>query len=174
MIRQKQKYLHSIGRSRASKLGHGVDPVENAQRHPDQPASGFPSVTYNYVYNTVNVETMTAINSPLQQGGAQSTEARVATYGPQDLSDLTHLISELTAHLSELNLDARQQKKAEAQIGTLKAQLTDEADPVILRQAGHTLRGIVEGAIGSLIATATEPTVWQWISQVMATLFPSR
>jgi hypothetical protein len=74
-------------------------------------------------------------------------------------------------HLNELALDARQKQKAEAQIATLQAQLTDEPDPVIVRQAGRTLRNITEGAIGSLLATAVQPAVWQWIQQVMAAHF---
>jgi len=67
--------------------------------------------------------------------------------------------------------DARQKQKAEAQIATLKAQLTDQPDPVIVRQAGRTLRNITEGAIGSLLATAMQPKLWQWIQQVMASHF---
>jgi hypothetical protein len=80
---------------------------------------------------------------------------------------------ELTNHLNELNIDAYQKQKAEAQIATIKAQLTDdEPDPVIIKQAGRTLRNITEGAIGSLVATAVQPAVWHWISQAMAMLFP--
>jgi hypothetical protein len=85
--------------------------------------------------------------------------------------DLARLVTEFTDHLDELNLDARQKQKAQAQIATLKAQLADEPDPVIVRQAGRTLRGITEGAIGSLLATAVQPTVWQWVQSTMAALF---
>jgi len=150
----------------------GVDAIENARRHPDQPSHGFPLTTYNMVtYNTFQVGT--AISSPFQVAGAQSTQSLATTYGSQELSDIERLVSELTTHLSELNLDSRQKQKAETQIATLKAQLTDEPDPVILKQAGRTLRNVIEGAIGSLIATAAQqPSVWQWIGQAMASLFP--
>jgi hypothetical protein len=85
---------------------------------------------------------------------------------PQDISTL---VTELAAHLDELNLDARQKQRAEAQIATLKAELTGDPDPVIVRQAGRTLRNITEGAIGSLLATAaTNPLLWQWIHQTLA------
>ena len=45
-------------------------------------------------------------------------------------------------------------------------------DPIIIKQAGRTLRNITEGAIGSLVATAVQPAVWHSISQAMAMLFP--
>src|ERR1035437_760541 len=39
------------------------------------------------------------------------------------------------------------------QIATIKAQFTyDQPNPVIIKQAGHTLRNITEDAIGSLVA----------------------
>jgi hypothetical protein len=148
---------------------HGFDAIEGAQRRPDQPSANFPSVSYNIVYNTMHVATMS--NSPVQQGGVQSTQVQTITYSGQDLDDLNRLVTELTAHLGELQLDARQQQKAEAQIATLKAQLTDEPDPVILKQAGRTLRNITEGAIGSLLATAAQPTVWVWVHEIMRKLF---
>ncbi len=83
---------------------------------------------------------------------------------------LTRLVTDLTTHLDELNLDARQKQRAEAQIAALRAELAgEEPDPAIVRQAGRTLRSITEGAIGSLLATAaTQPAVWQWIHDMLA------
>ena len=82
--------------------------------------------------------------------------------------DLRRLVAEFTDHIDELKLDARQKQKAEAQISTLRAQLADEPDPIIVNQAGRTLQNITEGAIGSLLAAAVQPTVWQWVHQTMA------
>jgi AbiTii len=90
---------------------------------------------------------------------------------PQDLS---RFVTEFDAHLDDLGLNAQQRKKAKAQIATIKAQLADEPDPLIVRQAGQTLRNVTEGAIGSLIATAAQPTVWHWIQQAMAGMFGPR
>jgi hypothetical protein len=149
--------------------GAGIDAIEGAQRRPDQPSTDFPSVSYNIVYNTMNVGTMS--NSPVQQGGVHSTQNQTVSYGPQELADLNRLVAEFTAHLGDLQIDARQLQKAEAQIATLKAQLTDEPDPVIIQQAGRTLRNITEGAIGSLLATAAQPTVWIWVHEIMHRLF---
>ena len=149
--------------------GAGVDAIEGAQRRPDQPSANFPSVSYNIVYNTMNVETLS--NSPVQQGGVHSTQSQTVSYSTLDLADLNRLVAELTSHLGELQIDARQRQKAEAQIATLKAQLTDEPDSIIIKQAGRTLRNITEGAIGSLLATAARPAVWLWIQESMRRLF---
>ena len=149
--------------------GAGVDAIEGAQRRPDQPSANFPSVSYNIVYNTMNVGTVR--NSPVQQGGINSTQNQTVTYNVQDIADLGRLVSEIAAHIDELHMDARQKQKAEAQIATIKAQLMDEPDPVIVKQAGRTLRNITEGAIGSLLATAGQPTVWVWVHEIMHKLF---
>lgn len=147
----------------------GIDAIEGAKRRPDQPSANFPSVSYNIVYNTLHVGTMT--NSPVQQGGVHSTQNQAITYSAQDITDLSDLVTKLTAHMDELQLDARQRQRAETQIATLKAQLAHEPDPVIVKQAGRTLRSITEGAIGSLLATAAQPTVWIWAHEVMRRLF---
>jgi hypothetical protein len=149
--------------------GAGVDAIEGAKDHPDQPSADFPSVSYNIVYNTMNIGTMS--NSPIQQGGIQSTHTQNVIYSAQDISDLTKLVAELTSHLGELGLDDAGKRKAEAQIATINAQLLHEPDPVIINQAGRTLRNIVEGAAGSLLATAVQPTVWGWVHEAMRRLF---
>jgi AbiTii len=89
---------------------------------------------------------------------------------PQDLATLT---KELTNHLDELDLGPAAKRKVEAQIATLKAQLTDDPDPVIVQQAGRTLRSITEGAIASLVASAVQPTIWYTIQNLLS-LFPHR
>jgi hypothetical protein len=147
----------------------GLDAIEGAKRSPDQPSASFPSVSYNIVNNTMNVGTMH--NSPVQQGGVNSAQNQTVTYTGQDLADLNRLVIELSSHLDELTLDAAQRRKAEAQLATLRAQLTDEPDPVIIKQAGRTLRNITEGAIGSLLAAAAQPTVWIWVNELMHRLF---
>lgn len=149
--------------------GTGIDAIEGAQRRPDLPSANFPSVSYNIVYNTMHVGTMS--NSPVQQAGVHSEQSQSVTYGAQELSDLQRLVTELTLHLEELAIDSRQKQKANALIATLKAQLTDEPDSVIVRQAGRTLRNITEGAIGSFLAAAAQPTVWVWVDEAMRKLF---
>jgi hypothetical protein len=154
---------------RARINGAGIEVIENAQRHPDQPSPSFPSVTYNIVNNTMNVGT--ALNSPLQQAGPASALTQTIAYSSQELADLSRLVVEFERHINELEIDPQQKQRAEAQIATLKAQLTDEPDPVIVKQAGRTLRNITEGAIGSLVAAAAQPTVWSWVTAAMEKLF---
>ncbi|MGD0010467.1 MAG: hypothetical protein ABSE93_18215 [Terriglobia bacterium] len=84
------------------------------------------------------------------------------------LQDLATLVTEFTNHLDDLNLNVRQKQKAQAQIATLKAQLTDEPDPLIVQQAGRTLRNITESAIASLLATAAQPAVWHTVQGLLA------
>jgi hypothetical protein len=77
--------------------GRGIDAVENAHRHPDQTSSNFPSVTYNVVNNTVNVDTMNS--SPFQQAGVQSKQHQMVNCSTQDLIDLKRMVNELAIHL---------------------------------------------------------------------------
>ncbi|MGB9455388.1 MAG: hypothetical protein WCB12_05060 [Bryobacteraceae bacterium] len=100
---------------------------------------------------------------------AQNSEhfSQTASIGIQP-KDLARLVSDMTAHLNELDLDAHQKQRAEAQISALKAELAGDPDAAVVRQAGHTLRNITEGAIGSLIATAAQPGVWHWIHQTLS------
>jgi hypothetical protein len=167
------RYLKEKGLIQTFKLPYtarvnaaGVDAIENARRHPDVPASGFPLTNYN----VVNIGT--AIHSPVQQAGERSIVSHVTPLGGEELSTLGRLVAELTSHLGELELDARQKQKAEAQVATIKAQLGNDPNPVIVQEAGCTLRSIIEGAIASLIANAAQPTVWHWVHQAMANLFP--
>ena len=143
----------------------GIHAIEDARRNPDHPSQAFPSITYNLV----NIGT--AINSPMQQAGTQSVQKQVVTYSAQELSDLTRLVSEFGNHLDELKLDTRAKQRAQAQLATLEAQLSDEPDPAVVRQVGRTLRNITEGAIGSLIAAAAQPTIWSWVAHIMPILF---
>ena len=132
-------------------------------------------LTYNTVNNIVNntANIGTAVNSPIQQAGAHSTQEQHTAYGIQERTDLNRLVTEFVTHLKELRLDAKNLQKATAQIATLQAQLAgDDPNPVIVRQAGRTLRNITEGAIAGLISTAAQPTVWAWVTEVMTRLFP--
>jgi len=147
----------------------GIDVIEGAQRHPDQPVHGFPAVSYNIVNNTTNIGT--ALNSPIQQAGPLSTQSQTTSFTSQERTDLTRLVDEFTAHLAELGLDARANQKVNAQLATLRAQLIDEPDRIIVQQAGRSLRNITEGAIGSLVAAAAQPTVWPLLGDIMTRLF---
>jgi hypothetical protein len=119
-----------------------------------------------------SVQATSIANSPIQQAGDGGAQTLFAL-GSQERSDLEQLLALLADHLVDLKLDGKDRQKAEAQLATMRAQLTDdEPDPGIIVQAGATLRSVTEGAIGSLVAAAVQPVVWGWVSHVIASLFP--
>lgn len=64
--------------------------------------------------------------------------------------ELGNFTSDLLEHIDELKLDARQRQRADAQIAILRTELAAEPDQTIVKQAGRTLRNVIEGAVGSL------------------------
>ena len=112
------------------------------------------SLVHNHFYAAVG---------NIAQGSHDFTQTANLGVKPEELSKF---VSEFIAHLDQLKLDEPARKKVESQLATLRAQESDP-DPVIVTQAGRTLRNITEGAIGSLLATAAQPHVWQWIHQVL-------
>jgi hypothetical protein len=144
---------------------YGTDLIEKAQQCPDQPTPGFGAVTYN----TLHIYRME--HSTVQQAGAHSTQTQIVNYGQKDFDDLRHALDLLEQHFGELNLDASAGRKALAQVATIKAQLTDDPNPVIIKEAGRTLRNLTEGAIAGLIATAVQPGVWQIVSDIFGRMF---
>ena len=64
-------------------------------------------------------------------------------------------------------MNPKDHQKVEAQIATIGAQITDTPNPVIVREAGKTIRNLTEGAIGNFIAAATQPTVFAWIQAIL-------
>jgi len=123
-----------------------------------------------FTQNTLNLGT--AINSPIQQGGAHANMTQTVSYGPEDLEDLRRLVEVFENHLDDLALDEAAKRKAKVQVATIKAQLEDDPDPVIVKQAGSTLRSITEKVIaGLIVAAATNPTVWTQAHAIMSKLF---
>jgi hypothetical protein len=103
-------------------------------------------------------------NSPIQQLGAGARGTQTTTYEitRDDLEKVAALFRE---HGSELNLEPKLQKQADAQVATIEAQLLQDApNPVIVREAGKSLKTIAEGALGNLVAAGlSTPTLWQWL-----------
>jgi hypothetical protein len=116
---------------------------------------------------TQNIINAGTINSPIQQGGAHAVMTQAVNY-TQESDNLRQLVETFENHIGDLPLNALSKQKAKAQIATIKAQLEDEPDPIIIKQAGRTLRNLTEGVIGNFIATATQPTVWHWVQSFMA------
>jgi hypothetical protein len=156
--------LHNVSGDVASATTTAVGSAfyENARKHPDQPLPGF-GITYN---NTFHIHNM---GGGVQVAGSHSTQYQTTTYNSQDLADLSQAIDILAQHIDELKLDDAAKRKALAQVNTIKAQLSDEPNPTIIREAGRTLRSITEGAIGGLI---TEGIVhWQFVLETLTRIF---
>lgn len=148
-----------------SQHGHAVLTLEG-RRRVEKSLYPSPNVTQNIV------ATDKLINSPIQQAGPGAKMTQTVSYSREDLDDLRRLVEVFDNHLDDLNLDTAANRKAMVQVATIKAQLEDDPDPVIVRQAGRTLRNIAEGAIGSLLATAAlNPAVWTTAAAIMAKLF---
>jgi hypothetical protein len=139
----------SMGRITA----HGVDVVEGTARAP---------ITVTLHDHRISVRQ----SSNVQIG---DSNAITQTMGIQR-AELTRFVAEIADHLNELNLDARQMQRAEAQISALKTEVSGDPDPAIVSQALRTLRNITEGAISSLLATAAQPSVWHWVHQIYQSL----
>lgn len=148
----------------ASANNNGIRLIENAREHPNDPIPQFNYTTYNITIGHMQ-------GGAIQQAGAHSTQHQTTTYNSQDLTDLRQAIEILGQRIDELNLDAAAKRKALAQIGTLKAALSDdEPNPTILKEAGRRLRNITEGAIGGVIATGVTDH-WQSVLGVLTRMF---
>ena len=103
-------------------------------------------------------------HSPNQQLGAGARGTQTTTYEitRDDLEKVAALFRE---HGSELNLEPKLQRQANAQVATIEAQLLQDApNPVIVREAGKSLKTIAEGALGNLVAAGlSTPGLWQWL-----------
>lgn len=142
---------------------YGFDALEKAKQSPNQPAPGFGSLTYN----TITIHHME--RSSIQQAGSHSTQ--IQDYAQEDFDDLKRAIDLLEEHFDQLNLDAPSARRAQTQIATTKAQLADEPNHTIIREAGKTLRNVIEGVLDGLISTAAQPGVWQFVQDVLTRMF---
>ncbi|WP_019937826.1 hypothetical protein [Bordetella sp. FB-8] len=121
-----------------------------------------PPPTFNH--NTLNIGQ--AVNSPVQQG-IHAHQTQTTTYTGPSTDELQQLVDLMKAHLAELQLPALDERKAKAQLATIEAQLLDEPNPSIVKEAGHTLRNITEGTIAGLLANAA-PSVWPIVHGLLA------
>ena len=122
-----------------------------------------------FTQNTVTADTIS--NSPIQQGGTNDKMTQTVSYNRNNLDELRHLVDVFNKHLDDLTLDVAAKRKVMVQVATIKAQLENDPDPVIMKQAGWMLWNITEGAIGRLIATTVQPVVWAWAASVIKKLF---
>src|SRR5258708_7713099 len=120
------------------------------------------------VYHT-HIERMEG--SSIQQAGSHSTQVQLTTYVQRDFDDLRRVLDFLVENFEQLQLDPLAAKDANVQIQTLNAQLAYKPNPVIIKEAGKTLRNLTEGVVAGLITSAVQPSVWQTVQEVLVRLF---
>ena len=122
-----------------------------------------PSPTINQ--NTLNIGQ--AINSSVQQG-IKSYQQQTTNCNLPKIEELNQLVDFMGKNLSELKLPPAAEKKAKAQLATIEAQLIDEPNPSIIKEAGKTLRNVTEGAVGSILANTVQPGLWAVVQSILA------
>lgn len=86
-----------------------------------------------------------------------------------DVDAVRKVVSAVRAELATARIDPTARASAEAQLATIEAQITSPTpNEGIVREAGRSLRTIVEGAIAGAMV---QPGVWQGILDAMAKLF---
>ncbi|MFN0075339.1 MAG: hypothetical protein ACKVY0_02580 [Prosthecobacter sp.] len=123
----------------------GVVEVEAALSQPQKPTEHFPPVV-----NILNVQQM--YGSQIQQGTSHSTQS--LTLQAADLKAIQEFITQLKPQLSNLGLSGDALQEATSDISTVEAQLAStKPKPGILKESLTSLRTILEGVAGNMIAS---------------------
>jgi len=86
-----------------------------------------------------------------------------------DFAEVRKLVTAIRADLAEVPLDSSIRATADVQLSRIDTELAAAApDASVVREAGRSLRTIIEGAIGNAIA---DPEVWKVTLAMMASLF---
>lgn len=114
--------------------------------------------------NTINIGV--AHNSPIAQG-INSSQQQSVSYALPTPEQLRYLTDAISKNIGDLGLVPADEKKVKAQVATIEAQLIDEPNPTIVREACSVIKNITLGAIGSLLASAAQPGLWSGVKQVL-------
>lgn len=102
--------------------------------------------------------------SPTQQGVNSQQEQRVK-YAMPSKQDLTTLVDLLEQNIGDLGLDSADRRKVNPQLATINAQLIDEPNPSIIREAFCTVKSITEGVqSGQFMSESTIRRQWEVVS----------
>jgi len=86
-----------------------------------------------------------------------------------DVGAVRAVVCDVRAELAAVQLEPEARASAEAQLATIEAQIASPTpNEGIVREAGRSLRTILEGAVAGAIV---QPGVWQGIMEAMARLF---
>jgi hypothetical protein len=118
----------------------GVDEVETALAHPQEPTAYFPPVA------SLNIIVAESINnSPVQQGNTNSTQ--VQSISSQDRDAIRALLESLKVTVAGLQLAQDLRSDAEAHLATVEAQLrASNPKRSIIRESLSTLADILKTA----------------------------
>ena len=124
---------------------YGIREVEEALSNPDKPTTYFPPV------NIIQVEQMT--NSQILQSSPGAVQAITFAQGKYD--KLKEMLQVLKESMDQLNLKAQQKSDLQADIQTIEAQmLSSKPKATIITESLGSIRRILEGAVGSAIASS--------------------
>jgi hypothetical protein len=127
----------------------GVVEIEQALSDPETPTEHFPPI--------INITTVgTMIGSQIQQGSHGSRQSQ--SQFQVDIGKLQAFTRHFRENLPRLELSARDKAESEADLATLEAQAVSGRPKIsIVRESLQSLRNILEGAAGSVVASDLLP-----------------
>jgi hypothetical protein len=129
----------------------GVDEVEEARNHPNQPTSHLAAI------NLVYAETIT--HSAIQQGSPEATQA-LTIINQSGLQELETILHSLKQSIDELQLSNEQQAELEAEIRTLEAQAASpKPKREVIKPALQSVKLILTGAVSGAAASGLRDIV---------------
>jgi AbiTii len=91
-------------------------------------------------------------NSQIQQGSAHSTQSM--SVAGLDVKALTEFMASLNTYIADLKLGMTETRQVQADVSTVETQLSSpRPNHVILRESLRSIRNILEGCAGSLLAS---------------------
>lgn len=128
---------------------YGVLEVERALSEPEKPTQYFPPVV-----NITHVHSM--VNSQIQQGSHGSQQS--FSISQNDMGAIGDFVRELGARLDTAGLAESLRAEVRAEVSSIEAQLASpKPKQSIIREGLLSIRTILEGAIGNVLATDMLP-----------------
>lgn len=157
------QYLEGEGLIEYKTLGGGISithwgvmQIEEAVSEPEKKTQYFPSVV-----NIINVEQMN--NSQIQQGNEHSVQT-FNQNSDMDFKKLELFLEQMKKDIEKLNLEEDTYKEAMAEINTVATQVSSpKPKNSIIQECLKTLRNILEGTAGSIVATGLLNQLSQFI-----------
>lgn len=141
----------------------GLKEIEQSLSAPNEPTEHFPP--FVIAQNYMHVGTMTG--SQVQQG---TTASQI---GVETRVKLETLVSDLRQAFAELDLPDEQRDEVEADLATVEAQLASpNPKPGVVRECLTSVRSVLEGAVGSGLATTAPhlPALIEHITRLLSAM----